>query len=61
MEIEAKAQVRITEADLQRYIDVNNLPEWCGAIEEVVSHQGSRGERFLQREQLSRPLKPAIL
>ena len=44
MEIYAKAQVRISEADLQRYIDVNNLPEWCASIEEVLSTQGSRGE-----------------
>ncbi|MDH5786359.1 MAG: hypothetical protein OEZ16_12240 [Chromatiales bacterium] len=44
MEIYGRAQVRIAEADLQRYIDVNNLPEWCASIEAVVSHQGSRGE-----------------
>jgi hypothetical protein len=44
MEIITKAQVRISEADLQRYIDVKNLPEWCAAIKEVLSHQGSRGE-----------------
>ncbi len=39
-----RAQVRIPEADLQRFIDVGNLPEWCEAIEEVVSSQGSRAE-----------------
>ena len=44
MEIYTKALVRISEADLQRYIDVNNLPEWCASIEEVLSTQGSRGE-----------------
>jgi hypothetical protein len=44
MEIFGKARVRISEADLQRYIDVNNLPEWCAEIEAVLSHQGSRGE-----------------
>jgi hypothetical protein len=44
MEIVGKARVRISEADLQRYIDVNNLPEWCASIEEVLSSEGSRGE-----------------
>ena len=44
MELFAKAQVRIPEGDLQRYIDVNNLPEWCASIEEVLSTHGSRGE-----------------
>lgn len=44
MEIYGKAQVRISEADLQRFIDVANLPEWCASIEEVLSAQGSRGE-----------------
>ncbi len=44
MEIYGKAQVRISEGDLQRYIDVGNLPEWCAAIEEVMTSQGSRGE-----------------
>ncbi|MEN8169312.1 MAG: hypothetical protein ABFS08_03730 [Pseudomonadota bacterium] len=44
MELVTKALVRISEADLQRYIDVGNLPEWCASIEEVLSAQGSRGE-----------------
>ena len=44
MEIYGKAQVRISEGDIQRYIDVANLPEWCASIEEVLSTQGSRGE-----------------
>jgi hypothetical protein len=44
MEIYGKGRVRISEADLQRYIDVMNLPEWCASIEEVLSAQGSRGE-----------------
>lgn len=44
MEIFGKAQVRMVEGDLQRFIDVSNLPEWCAAINEVVSCQGSRGE-----------------
>ena len=44
MELFARAQVRIPEADLQRFIDVNNLPEWCASIEAVLSSQGSRGE-----------------
>lgn len=44
MEIFGKAQVRISEGDIQRYIDVANLPEWCAAIEEVLTSQGSRGE-----------------
>ena len=44
MELYARAQVRIPEGDLQRYIDVNNLPEWCNAIEEVLETHGSRGE-----------------
>lgn len=44
MEIFARAQVRISEGDLQRYIDVANLPEWCASIEEVTASQGSRGE-----------------
>lgn len=44
MEIFVRAQVRIPEADIQRYIDVANLPEWCASIEEVLSAQGSRGE-----------------
>lgn len=44
MEFYGKAQVRISEGDLQRHIDVGNLPEWCASIEEVVSNSGSRGE-----------------
>lgn len=44
MEIFNRAQVRISESDLQRYIEVGNLPEWCAAIEAVRSIQGSRGE-----------------
>lgn len=44
MEMMSKVRVRISEADLQRYIDVSNLPEWCASIEEVLSAQGSRGE-----------------
>ena len=44
MEIFGRAQVRIPEGDLQRFIDVANLPEWCASIEEVLSTQGSRGE-----------------
>lgn len=44
MEIYGKAQVRISEGELQRFIDVANLPEWCASIEEVLSSQGSRGE-----------------
>lgn len=44
MEIYGKAQVRISEGELQRFIDVGNLPEWCASIEEVISTQGSRGE-----------------
>ncbi len=37
MEVVAKVPVRISGTDLQRYIDVNNLPEWCGAIEVVLA------------------------
>jgi hypothetical protein len=44
MEIVGRVRVRISEGDLQRYIDVSNLPEWCASIEEVLSSQGSRGE-----------------
>ncbi len=44
MELFTRAKVRISEADLQRHIDVDNLPEWCATIEEVVSSHGSRGE-----------------
>jgi hypothetical protein len=44
MEIFGTGRVRIGEADLQRYIDVANLPQWCGSIEAVLTHQGSRGE-----------------
>ncbi len=44
MESYARAQVRIPEGVLQRYIDVGNLPEWCASIEEVLTSQGSRGE-----------------
>jgi len=44
MEIFCKAQVRLSEADLQRFIDVANLPEWCASIEAVLSVQGSRAD-----------------
>ena len=44
MEIFGRALVRISEADIQRHIDVGNLPEWCASIEEVIANQGSRGE-----------------
>lgn len=44
MEIFCRARVRIAEGEIQRFIDVANLPDWCAGIEEVISLAGSRGE-----------------
>lgn len=35
--------MRIAEGELQRHIDIGNLPEWCASVTQVLREQGSRG------------------
>ena len=43
MEWFAEARVTLREADLQRYLGIDDLPGWCAAIERVLTCNGDRG------------------
>ncbi len=43
MEFFANARVRMSTSDIQRYINISNLPEWCASIDKVLSVQDERG------------------
>jgi len=43
MEWFAEARVNLREADLQRYLGIDALPEWCAAIEQVLACKGDKG------------------
>ena len=46
MEFFAYAKVRMSTSDIQRYININNLPEWCASIDKVLSVQDERGDIY---------------
>jgi hypothetical protein len=46
MEFFAYASVRMSTSDIQRHININNLPEWCASIEKVLSVQDDRGDIY---------------
>ena len=46
MEFFANAKVRMSTSDIQRYININNLPEWCASIDKVLSVQDERGDIY---------------
>lgn len=43
MEFIAYADAHMSATDLQRYIRIQNLNEWCASIEKVLSHSAGRG------------------
>ncbi len=46
MEFIARASTLMRDADLQRYVRIDNLPDWCASIEKVIANQGEKGEIF---------------
>lgn len=44
MEFFATTPVRLRAEDLQRHLRVDNLPQWCASIDQVLSHEGDRGD-----------------
>jgi hypothetical protein len=43
MEFFASANAHMTPTDLQRFIRIRNMPEWCTSIEKVSTQSGERG------------------
>lgn len=43
MEFFAYADAHMSATDLQRFIRIQNLSEWCASIEQVLSHSAERG------------------
>lgn len=46
MEFFARARTGMRESDLQREVRVDNLDQWCGCIDRVLSHRGEKGEIY---------------
>ncbi|MCW8829692.1 MAG: hypothetical protein OQK94_11650 [Gammaproteobacteria bacterium] len=46
MEFFAYAKVRMSAADIQRHININNLTEWCSSIDTIIDVQGERGDIY---------------
>jgi hypothetical protein len=46
VEFFAEARTRLSEAELQRHVRIDNLDRWCAAIDRVLSHAGERGEVY---------------
>lgn len=46
MEFFAYANVRMSTSDIQRYINISNLTEWCASIDKVLSVQDERGDIY---------------
>ncbi len=46
MEFTARAVTRIRDADLQRHVRIDNLPQWCASISKVLLQQGDKGEIY---------------
>ncbi len=47
MEFFAYADAHMSATDLQRFIRIQNLNEWCASIEKVLSHTAARGSILL--------------
>jgi len=47
MEFFAYADAHMSATDLQRYIRIQSLSEWCASIEKVLSHSAERGSIML--------------
>ena len=43
MEFFAYADAHMSATDLQRYIRIQSLSEWCASFEKVISHSAERG------------------
>ena len=53
MECFVEARVSLRESDLQRQLRIETLPQWCDAIDEVLSCKGDKGRiRCVFGEQL---------
>lgn len=46
MEFFAYASVRMSASDIQRYINISNLVEWCASIDKVLSVEDERGNIY---------------
>jgi len=46
VEFFAYADVRMSAADIQRHININNLTEWCSSIDTIIDVQGERGDIY---------------
>ena len=46
MEFFATADIRMHAPDLQRHVRINNLPEWCASISQVLESQGEKGNIY---------------
>lgn len=46
MEFFAYAKARMSASDIQRHININNLPEWCASIDKVLSVQDEKGDIY---------------
>ena len=44
MEFFALANAHMSPTDLQRFIRIRNMPEWCASIEKVSTQPGERGK-----------------
>ena len=48
MEFFAFAEAHMSATDLQRFIRIQHLNEWCPSIEKVLSHSADRGSLLLK-------------
>lgn len=46
MEFFAYASVRMSTSDIQRYINISNLVDWCASISRVLSVKDERGDIY---------------
>ncbi|MGM0594954.1 MAG: hypothetical protein ACQETD_10495 [Pseudomonadota bacterium] len=46
MEFFAYADTRMSAADIQRHINIDNLTEWCSSIDAILDIQGERGDIY---------------
>lgn len=44
MEFYSKARVHLPVRDIQKYVRIADLPQWCASIRKVLSQEGERGE-----------------
>jgi hypothetical protein len=46
MEFFSQASVRMSASDIQRFVNIQNLSEWCRSIDKVLSVQDERGDIY---------------